>query len=406
MKSSTHPSKKTPAFKSRIRSTLLNAPISRFRTRFARNQPFKHFQPSQFTEREREPQRYLAPGENLAAAMTRLVHDGIDRVRNNASRQGLRVALTPEITNLMEDPGNGEMRTIYLPDFLNIITMKLPAAPALRDEPALTACAAALQAQEKIDAIEGMPAAPQNGHKTSHHTAKDHEPTTKAFVAAHAHNLLANVSSPDLPLALSPPAAADQGQVKQNILSFELRSGPSDVTAYHDFNTLQIAFEHVWAELTDDRLSQVGQEFYHSYVDLLDFLGNPVDPATESRSSRLLPSRASRTSRTLIQDASLLGRVADNAVPSGAPAGFPTKEEADFWADHMAGPPPVDKKAAENKWLTLTFPAATRLQALLEQMRDLLSSRYSFYGLSGERLQLRHPGHLPPDLGTRAVSGR
>jgi hypothetical protein len=383
---------------------------------------FKHFQPSQFTKREREPRRYLAPGENLATAMTRLAHDGVARIRDNANRQGLRVELTPEITNLIEDPGNGEMRAIFLPDILKIITMKLPAAPTLRDEPALTACAAALQAQQNIDAIEGNPAGLQEGDKADQggdagkgddagkggdQAAEDHEPANTAdFVTAHVHGLLADVPSPDLPLAVSPPVAADQGQVKQNIQSFELRSGPSDVTAYHDFNALQIAFEHVWAELVDDRLSQAGQELYHAYVDLLDFLGNPIDPTT-GKPMAPPPALTSITDITnLIQDASMLGRITDNATPATAvsadfmtgykyarqnlingfrlydPNDFPDEDIAGGFVDGSMAPlrqqiDLANSKAAQDN-AGATLPAVTRLQELLEQMRDMLSSPYSF----------------------------
>ena len=372
---------------------------------------FQRFQPSQFTEREHDTRRYLAPGENLTDAMTRLVQDGVGGIRDKASRPGLRVELTPEITNLVRDPGDGGMRTIYLPDFLNIITMKLPAAPALRDEPALTACAAELQAQGKMDAIEGKTAgSPQTGKAdgAGDKAAADQQPAkTSDFVAAHVHGLLADVPSPDRPPVVSPPVAADYGQVKQNIQTFELRSGPSDVTAYHDFNALQIAFEHVWAEVFDDRLSQVGREFYHAYVDLLDFLGNPVDPTTGKQIDPDPVITSIDDITNLIQDASMLGRVADNAAPATAfsmefltgykyarqnlirgfrlydPSDFPDDDTAAGFVDGSMAPlrqqiDLANSKTAQDNALQTTLPAVTRLKTLLGQMRDLLSSAYSF----------------------------
>src|SRR5262249_9452617 len=50
---------------------------------------FKDFRPSQFTKRELEPRRYLAPGENLATALTGIVKNGVDRIRSETNRQGL-----------------------------------------------------------------------------------------------------------------------------------------------------------------------------------------------------------------------------------------------------------------------------------------------------------------------------
>ena len=281
---------------------------------------FETFRPSKFTAQQRDPRRYLAPGEDLATTMTQLVQDGVDRLRTNTRRQGLRIELTPEIANQVKEPGPHGTRTMFLPDVLRMIEMKLPAAPTLRDEPALTACAAALKAQKHLDEIEGKPAVTSgNGGVASDHAAIDQAPANTAdFITARVHRLLGDVSSPEVLPVLSPPVAADHGQVKQNIQSFELRAGPSDVTAYHDFNALQIAFEHVWAEVVDARVSQVGSDFYHAYVDLLDFLGQPADPKTGKPIAPPPVVTSIDDIKNLIQDASMLGRVADNAAPATA----------------------------------------------------------------------------------------
>jgi hypothetical protein len=369
---------------------------------------FDGFHPTQFTQQERDPRRYLAPGEDLTTALARVVQDGVERVRANASRQGLRIDLTPEITSQLQDEGPGGQRRIFLPDFLKLIGMKLPTAPALRDEPALTACAAALEAQKQIDAIEGNVASAGQADTTPDLAAPDHQPAqTTDFIEAHVHALLADVPSPDVPPGLSPPVAADHGHIKQNIQSFELRSGASDVTAYHDFNALQIAFEHVWAEVVDARVGQVGRDFYHAYVDLIDFLGNPVDPTTGKPITPPPVVTSIDDIANLIQDASMLGRVAGNAVPPPAlppnfltgysyarqnlingfhlydPTDFPQEEDAGGFVDASMAPlrqqiDLANSQAAQNKALATTLPAVTRLQTLLEQMRDLLGSKYSF----------------------------
>lgn len=370
---------------------------------------FETFHPSRFTEKERQPGRYLAPGEDLATTMTQLAHNAVDRLRTDARRQGLRLELTPDIANQVKHSGPDGPRTMYLPDIFKMLEMKLPPTLTLRDEPALAACAAALKAQKHIDAIEGKSAASSdNGGVPSDHAATDHDPAqTAEFITAHVHGLLADVSSPDLAPVVSAPVAADHGQVKQNIQTFELRSGPSDVTAYHDFNALQMAFEHVWAEVVDDRLSQVGRDFYHAYVDLLDFLGRPVDPSTGKPIAPPTALTSIEDITNLIQDASMLGRVANNAAPPTAlsadfmtgykyarqnlingfhlydPSDFPDESLAAAFVDGSMAPlrqqiDLANSHAAEDKALATTLPAVTRLQELLKQMRDLLSSPYSF----------------------------
>ncbi len=191
---------------------------------------FTDFAPSRFTKGEREPRRYLAPGENLAATMTRLVQDGVDRVRSDTNRQGLRVELTSDFKNLLNKGGGDTgVQTIDLVTVLNIVAAKLPAAPTLRDDPALTACAATLEVQKRVDEIEGKTSAPAEKKDTSSDSAgEDSKPASaKDFVTKHVHDLLANVPSPEEPPVLVSPAAADHGQVKQNIQNFELRSGAS-----------------------------------------------------------------------------------------------------------------------------------------------------------------------------------
>ncbi len=52
------------------------------------------------------------------------------------------------------------------------------------------------------------------------------------------------------------------------------RSSPSDVKSHYDFNTLQIAFAHVWTQIFDGQLDSLGRELYHKYVELKDFAGS------------------------------------------------------------------------------------------------------------------------------------
>src|SRR5690606_6966337 len=46
----------------------------------------------------------------------------------------------------------------------------------------------------------------------------------------------------------------------KSVNEFSLNSGPADVPAFYDFNTLQIAFEHVWKQLFDEEIIQAIQE--------------------------------------------------------------------------------------------------------------------------------------------------
>lgn len=58
----------------------------------------------------------------------------------------------------------------------------------------------------------------------------------------------------------------DLARLERKVNSFKLNSGPADTTAYHDFHTLQIAFEHVWKEAFDENLKDKVAMLYEQVV--------------------------------------------------------------------------------------------------------------------------------------------
>jgi hypothetical protein len=60
------------------------------------------------------------------------------------------------------------------------------------------------------------------------------------------------------------PTAED---VQQNIDSFSLGKSPADVTAFYDFHSLQIAFQHVWTQLLDETLVNLGEKAENILID-------------------------------------------------------------------------------------------------------------------------------------------
>lgn len=78
-------------------------------------------------------------------------------------------------------------------------------------------------------------------------------PLLNEDVPLQAARLLAGVPSPDQ--ALSGDLSAkrlDQKGLEDAVGNFSLRAGPADVPAYYDFQSLQIAFDHVWQVLIDE----------------------------------------------------------------------------------------------------------------------------------------------------------
>ena len=92
---------------------------------------------------------------------------------------------------------------------------------------------------------------------------------------------MSSATSPEMPVKYPLPDRSRRSTDLDNtIQTFELRSGPSDVIGYHDFHSLQIAFEDVWTELWDDDLKSFGQQLYTTYVETGQHLQmDIVDPA-------------------------------------------------------------------------------------------------------------------------------
>lgn len=87
--------------------------------------------------------------------------------------------------------------------------------------------------------------------------------------------ILAALGAEPLNLAERPDADA----VAQN-LNTSLSGGPADETAFHDFHTLQIAFENTWTSMVDDKLADEMAELYREAVQVAEDYGldRPADP--------------------------------------------------------------------------------------------------------------------------------
>ncbi|MET0069710.1 MAG: hypothetical protein ABW096_06690 [Candidatus Thiodiazotropha sp.] len=52
----------------------------------------------------------------------------------------------------------------------------------------------------------------------------------------------------------------DAESVQSSVSTFQLQKGPADATAFYDFDMLQIAFDHVWKQLVDETLVDLGKK--------------------------------------------------------------------------------------------------------------------------------------------------
>ena len=179
-----------------------------------------------------------------------------------------------------------------------------------------------------------------------------------------------HLTSPEAELSYGVTETSED-RIKNNIQSFEIEGGPADVTSYHDFYRLQIAFEHVWTELFDKEILNLGKQLYKEWVKLKDFSGDT--PAYN-------PIRSIDDLRILINEVRSMGEsVAENDPRYAIVKIVWPDTTPEYWASLNT--------SAQNKLYELALPllpyaqrpvAATRLEKLLNELDDALSEKYKF----------------------------
>ncbi len=243
---------------------------------------FAGFGRSTHTVAERKRRNYVAPGEEVAKVTREVVAKGIETFRETASRRSMRIHVGDELNELITKTNDGSRAgTIALGDLLEYVAAKTNATPTLRNDATFTACQAELEAERRLAEIVGT--TPDDADEGDGPKPPDKPPDTGELEAAdlvreQVKVQMETTTSPEGRLLYSVETRANQKTAGESIDTFELRVGPADVTAYHDFNSLQIAFEHVWMEIFDGRLAALGEELYHEYVKLQQFAGVDGEP--------------------------------------------------------------------------------------------------------------------------------
>lgn len=238
---------------------------------------FTDFNPSKLSTEDLAQHNYLAPGGDLAKAQRAVIAKGIEAIQSSKVKPSITLHNSSDLKEIIKEKTSEDrslVGTIELETLINFMILKPDASPP----PVYVLCKAELEAQKILKKIEGMPDGEDNSEPTGtnlHHEERSAEQLVKDTV-----NLqMETAASPESQLRFSVPNRANQGKVQSNLDTFELRAGPSDVTSYHDFYNLQIAFAHVWTKIFDGQLTSLGQELYHEYVKLKEFTGNTApDP--------------------------------------------------------------------------------------------------------------------------------
>lgn len=268
----------TDSIKANLRPRTLASDAIAERARTA----FRDFSPSSYSADERARRTYLSPNDDLTKTLGAVSKESARALQKVDKNRGIRLTRTRALDELIKPKKGSTAGTIGYLDLVNYVMERLgpsPSAVAARFE-ATAACDADAEAEKQLGEIENGQPAPQAGdtagglHDGHGGGTGDSDPSTKELVKAKVELLMDTVVSPEHPIRIDPPERpVDHTVIQRSIETFELRDGPADVTSYHDFNSLQVAFQHVWTEVFDAELESLGKELYQEYVRLKDFSG-------------------------------------------------------------------------------------------------------------------------------------
>jgi len=273
---------------------------------------FGGFSPSRFSAADRDRVTYLAPGDDLSEAMRKTVTGALEALRESPTGPTIRLALTDELRALVNVDDSGEtLGTVELTKLNEYIATRPGSGFTGGGASALAAAKARIEAERILGEIEESEceaaereAAPSAVGPGNDDTEDSEGDAAAGLVTDQVTRQMTTVTSPEGPLLFNVPQRSDQATRNKAVQTFELRDGPSDVTAYHDFTSLQIAFPHVWTEIFDGRLRSLGEELYQEYVKLKVFAGVDGDDDLISTLDDLgrLMDRVRELSRTVQDD--------------------------------------------------------------------------------------------------------
>jgi hypothetical protein len=236
------------------------------------------FRPSQLSADELSRRHFVAPGEDPGEVQEKVIMSGVDALRSAKTEHALTLQNTAELKKLIknnQESGDSLEGVVELGPLFEFIQRR-GAGPLRSAELTSTRYRAEADAENILEGVEngdrdmnGKPVA--RGHALTSAAVE-----TKELVINTVNMQIMSATAPESQLTYAKlPNSADEDKAQQTILqSFELREGPTDVTSYHDFHTLQIAFEHVWTEIFDGQLASLGRDLYSEYVKLKDFSGS------------------------------------------------------------------------------------------------------------------------------------
>lgn len=214
---------------------------------------------------------YLPRGEPLESSQRQAVVEGMQNLRDAVMSPGIRLHFSPDqLLRLGLDPErleDGESTEVSVCDLLaqKGLGTELVRVRGLMDE-----LDRRRQGREVVEGEGSVPTDPSE-------PLEDTEPQEpQDYITSRVLGQLSEL--PELVRGESNSTIDELQKIKDTINKLELSGGPANVTAFHDFHTLQLAFEDVWTAAFDDSLRDRVLDLYRQTVALHEDYGLEVPP--------------------------------------------------------------------------------------------------------------------------------
>lgn len=243
---------------------------------------FEDWNPVQLSEEDRHRGLYVPPDKDTSKTLKTVIESSVGAMRTADAGGAIRLRNSRELKQITKHPRNGAGAAhgvVELGRLVDLLYSKRTAY-SLVSNPVYTRCKAELDAEEVLSTVAKTAEEKTVDESAVERSAKARE--TAQYVKDSVHRQMDPATAPEAQfkygtVAKIPNASNEDEDQKKLLSTFQLRPGPSDVTSYHDFHTLQIAFANVWTKLFDGELEALGRELYTNYVDLKEFTGS-ADP--------------------------------------------------------------------------------------------------------------------------------
>ena len=235
---------------------------------------------SNVTEDERANLRYVADEEAIFTRSAQAQHDELVKLRETEKdgtgatirkvRRRTRLQLDAETLKLLgQDEPDGIVKTVTQEQLESALGVSLDKPTSIQRSTALTdPCRSKLPGEECLEMVEGDTPETGDGVDTGDdlETGGDHDVSgdiggenvsfdSGTAIAA----LMDSQTAPEHAVRFGDLNAQLEGRLRADEIAtaiggITLAPGPADVPSFHDFSSLQLAFESVWQEAIDDRI--------------------------------------------------------------------------------------------------------------------------------------------------------